>query len=145
MLTLHTLLRRQCTELIVAILLLTKCQISVVQASLLGGLLSNLLLVLGMAFAIGGIRFSEQEFRQTAAQLNTSVSCRGLSSFSIPYRADPGLSPLAQLMVLAVFALIVPAAFAFALEQSVSQDQERNIILDISRGSEQQPLMRIFS
>lgn len=38
-------------------------------------------------------------------------------------------------MVLAVFALIVPAAFAFALEQSVSQDQERNIILDISRGS----------
>lgn len=63
-----------CTELIVAILLLTKCQISVVQASLLGGLLSNLLLVLGMAFTIGGIRFSEQEFKQTAAQLNTSVS-----------------------------------------------------------------------
>jgi Ca2+:H+ antiporter len=75
-----------------AILLLVKCELRVVQASLLGGLLSNLLLVTGMAFLVGGIRFSEMEFRQTAAQLNTS------------------------LMTLAVVALIIPTIFAFALE-----------------------------
>jgi Ca2+:H+ antiporter len=73
-------------------LLLVKCELRVVQASLLGGLLSNLLLVTGMAFLVGGIRFSEMEFRQTAAQLNTS------------------------LMTLAVIALIIPTIFAFALE-----------------------------
>lgn len=57
------------TEMIIAILLLVKCELRVVQASLLGGLLSNLLLVLGMAFLVGGIRYSEQEFMQTAAQV----------------------------------------------------------------------------
>jgi len=58
------------TEFIIAILLLVKCELRVVQASLLGGLLSNLLLVLGMAFLVGGIRYSEQEFMQTAAQVS---------------------------------------------------------------------------
>lgn len=37
-------------------------------------------------------------------------------------------------MTLAVFSLIMPSIFAFALEQSVSEDRERDIILDISRG-----------
>ncbi|KAI5829927.1 hypothetical protein K523DRAFT_273327 [Schizophyllum commune Tattone D] len=99
------------TEFIIAILLLVKCEIRVVQASLLGGLLSNLLLVTGMAFIVGGIRFSEQEFRQTAAQLNTS------------------------LLTLAVIALVMPTAFAIALEQVAGPDQERDVVLQISRGS----------
>ncbi|KAL1745737.1 Sodium/calcium exchanger protein-domain-containing protein [Schizophyllum fasciatum] len=99
------------TEFIIAILLLVKCEIRVVQASLLGGLLSNLLLVTGMAFIVGGIRFSEQEFRQTAAQLNTS------------------------LLTLAVIALVMPTAFAIALEQVAGEDQERDVVLQISRGS----------
>ncbi|KZV79543.1 calcium/proton exchanger [Exidia glandulosa HHB12029] len=99
------------TEFIIAILLLVKCEIRVVQASLLGGLLSNLLLVLGMAFLVGGARYSEQEFQQTAAQLNTN------------------------LMTLAVVALIIPSAFAFALESAVGEDKEKAVILQMSRGS----------
>ncbi|KAF9016276.1 calcium/proton exchanger [Hymenopellis radicata] len=99
------------TEFIIAILLLVKCEIRVVQASLLGGLLSNLLLVTGMAFIVGGLRFSEQEFQQSAAQLNTS------------------------LLILAVIALVMPTVFAFAIEQAAGEDQERNVILEMSRGS----------
>ena len=99
------------TEFIIAILLLVKCEIRVVQASLLGGLLSNLLLVTGMAFIVGGVRFSEQEFQQTAAQLNTS------------------------LLTLAVIALVMPTVFAFAIEQAQDEDKERDIILQMSRGS----------
>ncbi|KIY73087.1 calcium/proton exchanger [Cylindrobasidium torrendii FP15055 ss-10] len=99
------------TEFIIAILLLVKCEIRVVQASLLGGLLSNLLLVTGMAFLVGGIRFSEQEFQQSAAQLNTS------------------------LMTLAVIALVLPTVFAIAIEQASGQEEERDIILEMSRGS----------
>lgn len=95
------------TEFIIAILLLVKCEIRVVQASLLGGLLSNLLLVLGMAFLVGGARYSEQEFQQTAAQLNTN------------------------LMTLAVVALVIPSAFAFALESAVGEDKEKAVILQM--------------
>lgn len=35
-------------------------EIRIVQASLLGSILANLLLILGMAFLLGGLRFQEQ-------------------------------------------------------------------------------------
>jgi len=35
-------------------------EIRIVQASLLGSILANLLLILGMCFLIGGLRFREQ-------------------------------------------------------------------------------------
>ncbi|KAK4702012.1 Ca2+:H+ antiporter, partial [Phenoliferia sp. Uapishka_3] len=71
-------------ELIVAIIALVKCELKVVQSSLLGSILSNLLLVLGITdpfrripafrcFFAGGIKFSEQGFKDTAAQLNSSL------------------------------------------------------------------------
>lgn len=71
----------------------------------------NYTVVLGMAFLVGGIRFSEQEFMLTAANLNTS------------------------LLVLSVMALVIPTAFALALEQSVGPAQEREVILKMSRGA----------
>jgi calcium/proton exchanger cax len=37
-----------------------KGEIRIVQASLLGSILANLLLILGMCFLIGGLRFREQ-------------------------------------------------------------------------------------
>ncbi len=64
-----------------------------------------------MAFIVGGLRFSEQEFQQSAAQLNTS------------------------LLILAVIALVMPTVFAFAIEQAAGEDQERDVILEMSRGS----------
>jgi Ca2+:H+ antiporter len=42
--------------------------IRVVQSSLIGSILSNLLLVLGMCFLAGGVYFEELKFNQTAAQ-----------------------------------------------------------------------------
>jgi Ca2+:H+ antiporter len=44
-----------------------------VQSSLIGSILSNLLLVLGMCFFAGGTRFAEQGFSTGAAQINTSL------------------------------------------------------------------------
>lgn len=35
-------------------------EIRIVQASLLGSILANLLLIMGMAFLLGGLRFQEQ-------------------------------------------------------------------------------------
>lgn len=39
---------------------LVKNEIRIVQASLLGSILANLLLILGMCFLIGGLRYREQ-------------------------------------------------------------------------------------
>lgn len=43
------------------------------QVSLLGSVLSNLLLVLGTAFLVGGWRYSEQTFNQVGAKTNSGM------------------------------------------------------------------------
>lgn len=52
-------------ELILFIILLASNQIEVVQASLLGSILANLLLILGMAFLLGGLKYQEQVSKHT--------------------------------------------------------------------------------
>ncbi|WOO85549.1 Vacuolar calcium ion transporter [Vanrija pseudolonga] len=104
-------------ELIVAILALIKCELTVVQSSLVGSILSNLLLVLGMCFFAGGIRFAEQSMKSTAAQLNSS------------------------LLLIAVLAVLVPSAFHFSVKVTPSGDgvaltskEEAEDILSMSHG-----------
>ncbi|KAL7413246.1 Sodium/calcium exchanger protein-domain-containing protein [Mrakia frigida] len=74
-------------ELIVGIVALQQNQLRLVQTSMLGSILSNILLVLGMSFFFGGLRFSESKFKQTAAQT------------------------MASLMTLSCIVLVIPAAF----------------------------------
>lgn len=52
-------------ELIVGIIALIQGKITIVQASLLGSMLSNLLLVMGMCFFFGGLKHKEQSFNVT--------------------------------------------------------------------------------
>jgi Ca2+:H+ antiporter len=47
-------------ELIIFVIALVAKEIRIVQASLLGSILANLLLILGMCFLFGGLRFREQ-------------------------------------------------------------------------------------
>ncbi|KAI9439938.1 calcium/proton exchanger [Lactarius indigo] len=103
-------------ELIVAIIALVKCELNVVQSSLIGSILSNLLLVLGMCFFAGGTRFSEQGFGMSSTQLNSS------------------------LLTLSVIAVLLPAAFHSAVQPNSAGDdpltntQEAHDILAISHG-----------
>jgi len=60
-------------ELIVSIIALIQGKVTIVQASLLGSMLSNLLLVLGMCFFFGGLKYKEQEFNLTVC---TPLFCR---------------------------------------------------------------------
>ncbi|ODQ53494.1 calcium/proton exchanger [Saitoella complicata NRRL Y-17804] len=92
-------------ELIVSIVALLKGEIRIVQASMLGSILSNILLVLGMCFFAGGLRYQEQSFNQTVAQTMSS------------------------LMAVATASLLIPAAF----RASVPSD-ETTELLDLSRG-----------
>lgn len=71
-------------ELIVGIAALTQGQLRIVQTSLVGSILSNILLVLGMSFVAGGMFKSENEFQQTAAQASGSIMTLGCITLAIP-------------------------------------------------------------
>jgi len=60
-------------EIIISIFALKAGLIRVVQSSLIGSILSNLLLVLGMCFLAGGIYNETLNFNQTAAQTSAGV------------------------------------------------------------------------
>ncbi|MCO5555843.1 hypothetical protein L7F22_009388 [Adiantum nelumboides] len=71
-------------ELIVGIVALLQGQLRIVQTSLIGSILSNILLVLGMSFVAGGLVKSENTFQQTAAQASGSVMTLGVVTIAIP-------------------------------------------------------------
>jgi len=60
-------------EIIISIFALKAGLIRVVQSSLIGSILSNLLLVLGMCFLAGGIYNNTLTFNKTASQTSTSI------------------------------------------------------------------------
>ncbi|KAJ4379677.1 hypothetical protein N0V86_004859 [Didymella sp. IMI 355093] len=71
-------------ELIVSIQALIKNEITIVKTSLIGSMLSNLLLVLGMSFFLGGINRPEQFFNVTVAQTAASLLALCIASLIIP-------------------------------------------------------------
>ncbi|KAI9780271.1 MAG: hypothetical protein M1839_006831 [Geoglossum umbratile] len=71
-------------ELIVSILALIKHEVLIVQTSLIGSILSNLLLVLGMCFFAGGLTRLEQFFNVTVAQTASSLLALSVGSLIIP-------------------------------------------------------------
>lgn len=70
--------------MIVAIIALIKNEIVIVQTSLIGSILSNLLLVMGMCFFFGGLRRQEQFFNTTVAQTATSLLALAIAGIIIP-------------------------------------------------------------
>jgi Ca2+:H+ antiporter len=95
-------------ELIIFIIALVKNEIRIVQASLLGSILANLLLIMGMAFLSGGLRFQEQIYNSTVTQMS------------------------ACLLSLSVVSLLLPTAFHASWSDSTNADRET---LKVSRGT----------
>ena len=75
---------RNAVELIVSIIALFHDEIVIVQTSLIGSMLSNLLLVLGMCFFFGGLNRVEQHFNVTVAQTASSLLALAIASLIIP-------------------------------------------------------------
>lgn len=97
------------TELIISIFALKKGEIRIVQASMIGSILSNLLLVLGMCFFFGGLKHKEQSFNNTAA------------------------STMASLMAVAAASLVIPAALYQTLD--ATNEPSFDSVLQLSRGT----------
>lgn len=60
------------TELIIALIALNAGLVDVVKASITGSIIGNLLLVMGLAMLLGGIRYKEQEFQPIVARVNAA-------------------------------------------------------------------------
>lgn len=71
-------------ELIVAIIALVDNEVTIVQTSLIGSMLSNLLLVMGMCFFFGGVDRLEQHFNPVVAQTAASLLALAVGSLIIP-------------------------------------------------------------
>ncbi|KAF2164893.1 hypothetical protein M409DRAFT_56251 [Zasmidium cellare ATCC 36951] len=102
-------------ELIVSIIALTQKKVLIVQTSLIGSMLSNLLLVLGMCFFLGGINRVEQHFNITVAQTAASLLALAIGSLIIPTAFqifspdDSGVAPTSR--GTAVLLLVVYACY----------------------------------
>lgn len=92
-------------ELIIAFVALKAGLLDMVRASLVGAILANLLLALGVAFFTGGLRYHEQRFNPTAARAYSTM------------------------MFLAAVSMIVPSGFSrvFAPSEVIRQEQLLNI------------------
>lgn len=72
------------TELILAFIALKSGLVDVVKATITGSIISNLLLVMGFAMFLGGLKFKEQDFLPTAARLNASSMNLAVIAILIP-------------------------------------------------------------
>jgi Ca2+:H+ antiporter len=72
----------------VSIIALVKGQVVIVKTSLIGSILSNLLLVMGMSFFFGGFRRIEQFFNQTLATTAASMLALAIAGVIIPTAFD---------------------------------------------------------
>lgn len=93
----------------VSIVALKNDEIRIVQSSMLGSILSNILLVLGCCFFAGGIKFSQQKFNDVVA------------------------STMSSLMVVSTASLIIPATL-YAVMKGTNADQDNNILM-LSHGT----------
>ena len=79
-----TALFGNCAEFIIALTALRKGLIDVVKASITGAILSDLLLITGMAMLIGGLRFSEQSFQPTMMRTNGAAMTLAVIALALP-------------------------------------------------------------
>ncbi len=91
-------------ELIITILALREGLLDLVRASIVGSIIGNILLVLGAAFLLGGLKNGIQKFSPAQAGLN------------------------ATMLVMAALVLTVPSFFAFAIEPDTQRIEELSLL-----------------
>ena len=80
-------------ELIIAFVALKAGFLDMVRASLVGAILANLMLALGVAFLLGGLRFHEQRFNPTAARSYSTMMFLAAVSMTVPSAFSRVIAP----------------------------------------------------
>ncbi len=106
------------TELIIGLLALRAGLVEVVKASITGSIISNLLLVAGLAMFLGGIKFREQSFRPEVARMNASVMNLAVVALILPSvvtYADANLGPISIQELSTAVALVLIGVYGLTL------------------------------
>src|SRR5436309_6718077 len=107
-------------ELIIALVALKAGYLEMVRASLVGAILANLLLALGVAFLAGGFRFHDQKFNPTAARAYSTMMFLAAISMMVPsafsrYFAPQGVIRQEKLLNLGIAGLLLVAYTLYIL------------------------------
>ncbi|KAH9950297.1 calcium/proton exchanger [Amylocystis lapponica] len=122
-------------EIIVGVAALLQGEMRIVQTSMLGSILSNLLLVLGCSFFAGGLKYSESNFQVTAAQASSSLMTLSCITLVIPaayHSAQIHEKRNTNITKLAMDS--VHSAFVNGTITDLDGDSERGLLI-ISRGT----------
>jgi Ca2+:H+ antiporter len=101
------------TELVIALVALNAGLTEVVKASLIGSIIGNLLLVMGLSMFLGGLRYKEQEFQPIVARVNASSMNLAVIAMLLPSAVnytsigDMTTSALQKLSVAVAIILII--------------------------------------
>src|SRR3954470_157220 len=109
-------------ELFVCVFALRDGLYDVVDAALVGSVLANVLLVLGLAFVVGGLRHGTQRFSTRQARTLSLLLVLSVAAWLIPSLTavlhtpaaghERGLSLVTAVLLLALFALSIPASLS---------------------------------
>lgn len=98
-------------EMIITLNAIRGGYLEIVKQSLIGSILSNLLLVLGMSFFVGGLTRSEQRFPGAAALINVTMLLVGIMSFALPTIFSLGSHPQKTLAISRISAVFVAVGY----------------------------------
>mgnify|MGYP002377729088 FL=1 len=106
-------------ELIIALVALKAGYFDMVRASIIGAILANLLLAMGVAFFLGGVRHHTQEYNAGATRLYSSMMLISAISLAVPsafnrFFSDQGPMPQEKTLNLAT-AVVLLIAYALYL------------------------------
>lgn len=106
-------------ELIIALVALRAGLLDMVRASIVGAILANLLLALGVAFLLGGLRFHEQAYHAAAARVYSSMMLIAAISLAVPSAFSRSFSPESttpeETLLNLCLALVLMAAYVLYL------------------------------
>ena len=106
-------------ELIIALVALRAGLLDMVRASIAGAILANLLLALGIAFLLGGLRWHTQTYNVAAARLYSSMMLVAVISLMVPSSFSrffaPGETLRAETQLNIGLALVLLAAYVLYL------------------------------
>lgn len=111
-------------ELFVCIFALRAGLVHVVQAALVGSILANSLLVLGLALLVGGLKNGTQRFKSEAPRMVATLMMLAVAALAVPTLAAGLHTPAArhQTALSVACAVVLLAVFAASLPFSLSGD-----------------------
>jgi Ca2+:H+ antiporter len=71
-------------ELMIAVLALSRGLIILVQASIIGSIIANILLLIGLSIFFGGMKFKEQKFNKDSAGVSSTMLIIAVTGLAIP-------------------------------------------------------------